>query len=336
MRFDPNDIKTMSNTMSLGWWIRADGAEALYASACGGERGTANPSAVAALEVYLNRKGYLWAEDTKTATRLHVGAEFTWKGERVKVTSFSGDYLVAVTSGERRDDVGYHHRERRMVEMSKTLDDGTIIARYSPPVDPVKKGSIHIHKVTHEELTKVRKAYDAKRKSYEKEYVEAVTMEVVEDISLRIATEGRAAFRHFDVDILKTARQTATARIKDKMTREEQIRWNEKVDKATADDLARWMAGENVHRSFNVVRLRIAGDWVETSTMQRATVKEVRRAIAWGASRRAGWKAGTEQFDLDNYPVKCITPEGCQVGCTFVPWSEIDRIATQLADTANA
>ena len=333
MKFIPGDLTTISNTMRGNYWMSTEG---LYSSACGGDRGTANPSFVAAFEAYCNRKPYLWAEDNKTPTRLYIGARFTWKNEMLEVTSFSKDHFVAVTRGEDRKDVEYEFGDYRVAEMKKTLEDGTILARYSAPIAKENRyirGTRHVRKITHKELSEARKAFDAKRKAYEKEFMEAATLEAVEAIAQRIIAEGRPAFRHFDIEILRQASQDASRRVQETMTHAE-IHHREEEAKRTHDaDLVRWMAGEDVRRTFSVVKLRVVGDWVETSTMQRATVKSVRAALLWAAPRRKGWKSDKEAYHLDNFPVRSITRKGCQVGCTFVPWAEIDRITPQIQTT---
>src|SRR6202035_4791775 len=87
MTFGKEDFGYMAEHFRMGRWIGESGVETCYSNACGGERGTDNPSAVQAIEHYRKRKPFLWAEETKTATRLHVGSRFTWKGEFVTVTS---------------------------------------------------------------------------------------------------------------------------------------------------------------------------------------------------------------------------------------------------------
>lgn len=356
MSFDLDDLRTLADTTRLGRWIGAD-HERLYSAACTCQRGSTvrNPSFCQAYEKWQGREPFLWAEETKTATRLYVGAELTWEGHRVTVTSFSADgkYLTACTYKQQKrshcGEVGsleYTHGPRsgyRRLEAVATSDEGHLMVRYSPIVEG-GDGSTTVDrrfKIELSALKAARKAYDNRRRAYERQIAGAENLEALEVIRTAAAAENPQAWRHFDIESLREtfgARKAAiikapidaAAREANERCQEEQARRRAELDATHDADLARWMVGEPVRRYFNVVRLRVVGEWVETSTGQKATVRGVRAALAFVKKHRAGWQKNGTSFDLDQYPLEEITATGVQVGCTFVEWSEVDRIAKLL------
>lgn len=339
MKFDPQDIWAMSERFNAGRWI-TQGGEGLYGLAAGSARGSVNTSGAIALEAYLERPAYLWAERSKTPERLYVGAQFTWRGHRVTVTSIGPESLVACTYKDEpdtdRDVVGYvayAFGEYRRVEAVAKTETDQIMVRYSEKL-PKGDQSRTIAKrftVPHAELTAERKAYEARRKKYEKLFAAAQTFADLDAASGAAQAEGEAAYRHFDIEILRDSASTARKRIKDAMSAAEQEAWQLAHDKQLAAELDRWTKGEEIARHFSIVRLRIRNGWVETSTGQRATVKGSRLALAFIRRHRAkGWASNGTTFDLDAFPLERIEAKGVQIGCTFVPMAEIDRIAPLL------
>lgn len=89
------------------------------------------------IEHYLGREPFIWAEETRTAKRLHIGSRLTWKGVLVTVTSFNdADKTLTACSYKREKDrergdldvgdFGYFGSNRRSIEASKKYDDGTM------------------------------------------------------------------------------------------------------------------------------------------------------------------------------------------------------------------
>lgn len=86
-RFDADDAQTVG------------GDERIYAIACNSERGFENRSFAQSYEKWIGRKPFLVRDhDSKTPTRMYVGREFRWYGERVWCKSFNDDkgYFNAV------------------------------------------------------------------------------------------------------------------------------------------------------------------------------------------------------------------------------------------------
>lgn len=341
MRFEPNDILEIAKSFKMGYWT-GDG-EQIYTLACHSSSGS-NISAAIALETWFERPPYFWAESTRIPERLHVGSELTWEGHRVRVTSINAKRIIAC-SGRREyhesceaniGQVVYEKGDYRKLEAYRKLDDGTIMMRVSGVVASPNHDNSNTRRfaITHDELVSKRKTYDAKRKAYEKEAITAVSLSELEAAKISLSEELPASFRHFDIEMLREEFDKATKRIDQTLT-DKQRAEHQATQRAKHDaDLQHWMDGGDVRRYFNVVRLRVKDQWVETSTQQRVTVEGVRKAIQFVAIyRQTGWHANGESFDLDQYPLKSINNEGVQVGCTFVQWSEVDRISEHLQVT---
>lgn len=344
MRFDADDLAKVRGT---GRWITG-GGEGLYGLACGDQRGSDNISAAIALEQWLERPAVLWAERTKTATRLYVGAKFTWDGKIVTVTSMASESLVACTYHDdeescRDEDapVGslvYEFRYYRRLIARKDLPGKGLIVELSGPVERDKRIDRR-YKITYAELAAARKAYDTRRKGYEKRLGAATTLAEVDAIATAATSEGRRAFRHFDIEMLQEAVKQATERIRENMTEEQRAAEHDaeqaRLEVSRQADLQRWLAGEDVHRHFDAVHLRVKDGYVETSTGQRATVESARLALTFIKRMRkkpAGWTASgkTEGPKVDLFDLEYIKADEVKVGCTRIPMSEIDRIAPLL------
>lgn len=339
MDFDDGDLRYLSENCRCGYWL-GDG-ERLYSAACGGSRGDFNLSAAIAFEKHWGRPAWLWPEETKTPKRLHIGERFHWQGRFVTVTSFNDakKSLVACTykdNGERGEDwqIGrtiYITGEYRRLETFKQYDDGSIAMRVSAKVDYESSTIAKRFTITHDELMKVRKEADAKVRDRLKQIKAAETLEALEQVGSAIAAEGTGAFRHFDVEQIQSAFHAHKEAVQETMSRQEQAAYHAKMDATHAADLQRWKNGEQVNRMFNSVSLRVKGDSVETSTGQHASLSGSRVALKFAQKhRKNGWQPNGSSFDLDQFPVKRITPDGVTVGCTYIPWTEIDRIAKQI------
>jgi hypothetical protein len=340
MKFDPQDIVQMGEQFDAGYWI-TNGGEGLYELACGSQRGSGNTSAAIAMETWMGRPAYLWAERSKTPERLYVGARFTWRGHLVTVTSMGAESLVACTYKDERDSneenvlgaVAYVFGSQRRIEALAKTEADQIMVRYSAklPNGDQSRSVAKRFTVKHAELTAERKAYEARRKKYEALFAAAQTFDELDAATKAAQAEGRAAFRHFDIEILRESASASRQRIKEAMSAAEQHAWQLKHDQQQAADLARWVNGEEIARHFSQVRLRVRDGWVETSTGQRATVKGARAGLAFIRKHQAkGWHRNGETFDVDAFPIERIGGDGVQVGCTLVPMSEINRIAPLL------
>lgn len=261
--------------------------EYYYSLACSAKSG-ANISAAIAWEKYLGRPAILWAEKTKNPARLHTGARFNFNGMRLTVTSMEKGHLIGCTY---KEDQSIKNRVR--VKYSKIIEK--------------------------------RKTMDAAFRAWIKRIAEADTMVQLSAVQGEFRLGNRDDFRHFDIEEIRKAYVQKEKELLESLSSEQRSKLNAEREEA---NLARWMAGETVDCYFRTVRLRIKGDKIETSTGYTATISGVKEAMSFVQKRRAkGWKANGTKMDLDEFPIKSVSSKGVQVGCTFVEWSEIDRIS---------
>lgn len=353
MEFEPGDIKEIYSRFNAGWI--GENHSGLYSLACESQSGSNIPAAIA-WEQWYGRQPYLWAEWTRTAKRLHVGSRFTWQEHLVTLTSFSEDglFLTACTYKEDRHreteigDVEYFDGNYREILNLARSDRGIFLHLSPKKADRNgRDGKYDIarrFKVPLAEISAARKDYDSRRRAIEKELRACEDMTALDATWQRVAAPAVSGngFRHFDVEMIREARDKAAKSIKDRRENEldaaRRAEWRAEDEErqrrlsATHDaDLARWMAGEEVGRHFSRSCLRVKGEWVETSTGQRATVAGSKKALTFiSKHREKGFAANGVKFTLDAFPLESVTSQGVQIGCTFIEWSEIDRIAPLL------
>jgi hypothetical protein len=153
LKFEIDDIAYIADYFSWGYW--ASDGEGFYSHTVVAN----NVSAIHALEHYFNRKPFIvdnvsqsWVGNynftERTRGRLAVYARFSWKGERVTVTSFNDKqgYVVACSyKDHKRDKDGYF--------------TGALKVK-------------HLYKITHKDLHEHRKAvteFEKKQKAARQE-----------------------------------------------------------------------------------------------------------------------------------------------------------------------
>lgn len=360
MRFNPNDFSLIEKRIGLvsilGTETRQQ-IERLYAMACGSDRASANPSAVAAMEKYLKREPFLWAERVRTPERLYVGSEFQWDGVRVKVTSFGNDqsYLSACQYGayaawnKSLPDVGdtdHFCGHYRRIEAVSDLG-GSMVVRFSGPIPESQEVDTRLiirrFTITAAELDAARAAFDKRRRGYEKAFADAKTFADLETAGKSASEEGASAFRHFDLDILRDARKAAVERIQAETEQaeydrtaperaEEAERDRKEWKQRRAETIAKWLAGEDVYDFFGgPTRVRLKGGFVEASNGNKVTIAAARATLAFvKRHREKGWEANGEAHDVDAFPLRSINADGVRIGCTLICWEEVHRCTELL------
>lgn len=350
-KFQPDDVQKLSSQFGFHRWN--GGGEGLYALACGSERGTGNTSAAIAFEQWFGRPAILWAEKTAKAERLFVGAQFTWRGERVTVTSIAGDHLIACSyhpgghsSQKEPGDYDYFDGHIRRIEILNRKPDGTLAAVFSAPTNgqgESRAGDIlHRHRIPFTTLAAVRKDYDRRRKGYEAQIAAATTLERLNEISATASGEGQHAWRHFDLDLLRAALKARFAAIRQEFPDEarkfdEQALARQQAERA--DRLKRWLAGEDVRDFFghDQNHLRIKDGFVEVSNGNRVTLAAARATLAFvQRHRRQGWHQNGSTHAVDAFQLSRVDAKGVTIGCTFLEWAEVDRLAPLLKQAAKA
>ena len=343
MRFEPDDFAKMKNPAL--WCGRSGNDEVLYGLACGADRNTENTSAAIAMEKWFERPAVLWAEKTKTPERLYVGSKFTWDGRVVQITSMRDDSLVACTytahshSGRNRAEVGtfdYFDGDYRKVLQRKDAENGNVFIEFGPADKTVSHSGVieKRYTVKYAALAAARKIFDERRRRVEKQIKEAMTLERLSVVAAAASREGRGFFHHFDIEILREAVSAARKRIKEAMSAVEVEAEKLREEAAEAFDLKRWMRGEDVHRHFNELRVRVKDGYVETTTGQRATVESVRKLLPFiqlYRRKKKEWvRNDPDAPSADLHPLRRIELGGVLIGCTYFPWAEVDRAAAAL------
>lgn len=297
-----------------GWWF-GDGAgssvgEHFYTLACGVNHASAQQS----FERFAGRPGCLWEEDAKTPVRLHVGSRLTWKGQFVTVTSMRVDSLVACTyqNVDRVEGlniggiIGYGSGTHRIIESSKVGGRQilTVAKAKEERFEEVRNRFI----IPYSEIAEMRKTAKARVKAIIALIASCDPTKDADKLTKQINAEH---FRHFELEEINAAFQ------------------KRKEWMADAGKMEAWRAGKNgVWFESKNILLRVNGGRVECSNgnsiSRRAAVAVLPVLIA---NRK---RPVSLAVPVDGYCVKRVSDKGVQVGCTLVPWSEIDLITPKL------
>lgn len=328
LSFEEGDFRAIYSDMNGGYWM-GNGS----GGACG-ERFynlavlVGHTPACISFESYAGRPPILWPEEVKTPERLTIGSRFTWEGLSVEVTSLTSKQLVACSYGQRHFDpalepgsILHFHGESRPVEQVCQMESGALFLRFGPPVPSPTRQPDRVLKITYAELAAKRKAQDAVRRSILREIAELGTVEALTALRRRLSSAPLNTFRHFDIEDFRRGlaeRENTFDQRKVEVERERDRR----------EELKRWMAGDLTHGYFNEVRLRIKGDYVETSTGHSVAVSSARALLPLLAKCRG--QVVDVQRRIDIHTVRQLNREGVLIGCTLIPWAEVDRITPAL------
>ncbi len=324
LSFLPEDFSAIHQDFKGGYWM-GDGAGSAH-----GERyytlavTVAHTPACISFEQYAGRPAALWSEDVKTPDRLHVGSELTWLRQNLTVTSITPEHLIACSyrgrsfSGRDQIAIGQFEslgdRKYRQIEAVKRSKHGLIVRFGEPVEDPYSRKVERVVKITFEELAAKRKEYDANRRLALRDIAGAETAEALAAVSRRLAAIGRDAYRHFDIEDFRKAIAE----------REREF----PAKQREAAELEKWRTGAD-RGYFETVALRVRNDRVETSTGQSATVESVRRALPIILRRRQSI-GPVSNLMVDAHPVVEQSAAGVKVGCTLIPWAEVERLPRLL------
>lgn len=313
--FETSTFQRIHNELRGGWWF-GDGAgssigEHFYTQACS----LGHASAQQSFEHFAERPACLWEQDTKTPSRLYVGARFSWKGYYVTVTSMRTDSLIACTYKDCCNEVrglkvgttfgyspGYlivtskrkgNATDLRVVPASKTEGEREIAKRFTIP---------------YAEITHVRKTVKARLKAI---LTGIASCDPERDNKTLTAEINAAHFRHFELEDVQAAFQARKNWISNQAALEN---WRKGVNGAFLD--------------IKAVALRVNGDLVECSNGNSVSRAAASRALPVLLHNRT--KTMPLALPLDGYTINRIGTDGVKVGCTLVPWSEIDLIALRL------
>jgi hypothetical protein len=297
-----------------GWWF-GDGngsniGESFYTLACDVNHAGAQQS----FESFAERPGVLWEENIRTPERLHVGSRFTWKGVFVTVTSMRKDSLVACTykNIERVEDlkpgaiIGYN--PGHLVLSAKRNGKKTVLKVVETSDRPCGTIIDKRFTITYEEITDLRKTAKARVRAI----VTKITQCNPDRDRARITKEINAEhFRHFELEEIQSA-----------FRRRE--RWL-----SSEIEIEKWRQGNGgAWLDVKLTLLRLCDGRVECSNGNSVSEAAASRVVPVLLEHRK--KSGELSIAVDGYQVKRVSKDGVKIGCTLVPWEEIDRIAPQL------
>ena len=309
------------------WWF-GDGAgssmgEHFYTLACKCNHASAQQS----FEQFAGRPGVLLENGTKQPERLHVGSEFTWNGYHLTVTSMRSDSLVAcsykdcrsnvsglkvgavigygpefIITASKKDGAGYSLRAR---EAKKTEDDRIVSKRFT---------------IKYSEITEYRQSAKKRLKLVLDKIALCSPAKDRESIQKEVTKQN---FRHWELEEVTAAWNKRIASLSKQEREELEHQRNVPVIEA-------WRAGKNgAYLGVESILLRINGDRVECSNGNAVSRAAASRLLPILLDNR-GKKEVLVQVNLDGHTVERIGSDGVQIGCTLVPWSEIDLIAPML------
>lgn len=334
----PEDFAAIARDHAGGYWMGSgDGSnlgERFYVLAvkCGH-----TPAAIS-FENWAGRPAALWCETSKTPDRLCVGSNFTWEGITVSVTSMKTDHLIACTHKRSRDQklaeggIGYIAGEYREVEYLKR-DQDRLLLRFGPVVPYETRKIDRRFAIPYAELTAKRREADAIRRAALLDISKAENPAGLSAIETRLSSAlVHGVYRHFDIEDFRKAIE---AKRESFTIADNEIQ--RKIDVAQraaerAASLERWVAGEDITGFWNEVRLRVKGDCVQTSKGQSATVKGVLSVlpVVLNARRRKRNMEAVLGQMVDMHRVAGFSDAGIRVGCTLIPWPEVEKIAKTL------
>lgn len=104
---------------------------------------------------------------------------------------------------------------------------------------------------------------------------------------------------------------------------------------AQAENLLKWLAGQDIRNNFAETKLRIKADEIETT--HGARIPLAHAVALWPMLAR--WKAEGKTYSgaingrtikLGHYAVDSFDGQTLKVGCHYIPWDELERIAGLL------
>lgn len=344
VKFEPDDVANAITRFRGSYWSKI---EDWYSSACGSDRGDGggNLSAAISIEKRIGRTPFIWAERTKSPGRLCVGSDFTWKGERVTVTSFDDKAhtltACSYTQDHDSDDkrIGstvYMAGQYRILEARTEYDDGSIALRVSAKVDGGRERKIKKRFcISNEELQTVRADYDARRRKHEKAIKATTTLAELQTAKDAASAEGQSAYRHFDLEIINELIRAKQEAIAESMSAEEHRKQEAKDREEYQANLLKWLAGEDVRLYFSGDnRLRIKGAFVECSNGNKVSLDAALKTLPLvHRYRDKVWERNGTTHDVDAFRLERIDKAGVMIGCTLIPWEEVDRFTPILKKT---
>jgi hypothetical protein len=313
--FQPDTFSRIYSEMRGHWWF-GDGAgsaagEHYYATACHCNHASAQQS----FEQYAGRPGVLWEEDIGTPSRLHVGSEFTWRSEHLTVTSMRSDSLVACSYKGGRDSVhglkpgaviheaGYH-----LITAVKKEGKSTLLTVVQTPAGFDSREIKRRVTIKYADIIEFRRTAKARVKAVLEKIAKCEPSSDAIALSKEINAEH---FRHFELEEINRAFSKRKGLIAQK----------EKIIEWRAGGYGAWLGSDSI-------LLRLRNGYVECSNGNAVDADAAKVVLPVLLQHRN--TSARLNIPLDGHIVSSVDKSGVQIGCTLIPWEEIDRIAPML------
>jgi hypothetical protein len=313
--FQPDTFQRIFNKLRGAWWF-GDGSgscigEHFYTTACELNHATAQQS----FENFAVRPAVLWEEDIKTPFRLHVGSKFTWRGRHVTVTSMREDSLVACTYKAYRSPIQglkvgaeISYNPYYVITSSKREGDTTILSVVKSKDTGSESDVASRTTIPYTKIAEVRRTAKARAKAI----LDKIAQCNPEKDADKLTGEINAMdFRHFELEEIRAAFQK----------RKDWLASNTKIEA--------WRNGENgAWLDVKETILRVKGDRVECSNgngISKVTATAILPVLL--ANRKSN---APLSIPVDSYQINRVSNHGVKIGCTLVPWPEIDRLVPVL------
>jgi len=313
--FRPDTFGRIYKSLRGSWWF-GDGAgshigEHFYSAACSLNHASAQQS----FEAFAKRPAVLWEENAKTPERLHVGSQFTWQGRYVTVTSMREDSLVACTYKDYRSTmhglkvgatVGYD--PEYVITSSKKVGNSHSLTVQKAPKTSGEREIAKRFVIHYAAIATLRRTAKARVKAVLDKIASCDPEKDAQKLTAEINAEH---FRHFELEEINAA-----------FGRRKEFLANESAIQAWRDcKHGAWIA-------IKGIALRVNGDLVECSNGNSVSRAAVERALPAVLANRN--QSLSLSIPLDHHQINRVGSSGVKVGCTLVPWSEVEFIASQL------
>lgn len=318
--FQPDTFRRICDELRGSWWFGDGGGshlgEHFYTLACELNHASAQQS----FEEFAGRPPVLWEEQVKTTFRLHVGAQFTWQGHHVTVTSMRKDSLIACTykdyparvKGLRPGATIGDWDHEFLVVSAKQSGKAVDLRAVPAPKGHGEREVARRFTIPYAEISELRRTCKARVKAM----IQRIAESDPNDRPALIKDINGQHFRHFELEQLN---QAFKAR-KDWL--------------ANAESVAAWRTGRNgAWLDTKDILLRVNGDRIEASNgnaVSRAAAVKVLPILL----HHPRSKSVTVDIPLDGHRVTQLSPKGVTIGCTLVPWPEVELVAQALQAAA--
>ncbi len=171
-----------------------------------------------------------------------------------------------------------------------------------------------IFRIKYGDIAAIRQAYDAAARKVLTELAGIQNQEQLNAFA-QLFPSFTSELRHFDIEEVRNKFLETQKKLQAQM--------------GEAERLARWKASEYIPSHFKDVFLRIREGRVETSTGQSVRLESARRVLPWVLENRESDKITSRP--VDSYTIRKFSPEGVLIGCTLIPWSEVERFSALIA-----